>query len=30
MGRYQAYVGEGFTFAESKAALEKKGFVVVL
>ena len=27
---YQAYIGENFTFAEPKAALEKKGFTVVL
>jgi hypothetical protein len=27
---YQAYTGENFTFAEPKAALEKKGFEVVL
>jgi hypothetical protein len=27
---YQAYTGEGFTFQEPKAALEKKGFTVIL
>ena len=27
---YQAYTGENFTFNEPKAALEKKGFAVVL